>query len=62
MKVNFRLNLKQSENVLRESISDLKNDAVKQIAEKIVQSDNAIGGMMSWLKAHGDVTWMSSAM
>jgi hypothetical protein len=54
---NFRMNLKQNETVLRKSIGDFKNDAVKSIAEKIINSENQVGGTSPWLKAHGDVTW-----
>lgn len=57
---NFRMNLKQNETVLRKSIGDFKNDAVKSIAEKIINSENKIGGTAGWLKAHGDVTWTSA--
>jgi hypothetical protein len=57
MKSNFRLDLKQNETVLRNSIGDFKNDTVKSIAEKIIDSGNAIGGMKGWLKVEFTITW-----
>jgi hypothetical protein len=61
MKTNFRLNLKQNEMVLRKSINELKSDAVKGIAEKIINAPGTYGGA-DFLKAHGDVTWSKGGL
>ncbi|UOX32810.1 hypothetical protein LXD69_12260 [Flavobacterium sediminilitoris] len=54
MKKNFRLNLQQAEQVLKGSILEIKNPAIKDVAQNI--TNNIVGGT-NWLKAHGDVTW-----
>ncbi len=54
---NFRLNSKH-ENVVRKSINDFKNDAVKGIAAKLIQDNDELGATgwgRSWGRSWGRI-------
>ncbi|NAW51608.1 hypothetical protein GNY06_09515 [Elizabethkingia argentiflava] len=57
---NFRFDLQKNSKDLKKSISNIKNSVVKDAILKMT-TDN-VGGHVapSWLKAHGDATWMKS--
>ena len=63
MEKRFRLNLKESNENLKKSLGEIKNSAVRNIAEGLFK-DCTVGGNNdpSWLKAHGNVTWGKSSV